>query len=165
MSYYDKYLKYKNKYNQYKNKVGINMHGGAAIKNKGSKPTINNDIFNIDHLTDTPFASNLTLDKAHDDNKTLSIDMLTNTPAHSDFAGGSYKPKPKNTQQHNKLLKLLESPSDSDAFAGTSNYHATIYNDILSTEPHIKDSKSHRYFKQEMDMSPSSSSSSSSSSS
>jgi hypothetical protein len=163
MSYYDKYLKYKNKYIQYKNKVGINMHGGAAIKNKGSKPTINNDIFNINHLTDTPFANNVTPNKSQDDSKSLSIEMLTNTPGQSDFAGGSYKPKPKNTQQHNKLLKLLASPSDSEEYAGASNYHTTLYNNILSTEPRIKDSKSHRYFKEEMDISPSSTSSSSSS--
>ena len=177
MSYYDKYLKYKNKYIQYKNKLEINMLGGA---NKSKKHTPNtkdksndsdhvggsaNDIFNIAHLTDTPVVHQIAQNKSTDDNKVLSIDMLTNTPALSDFVGGTYKPKNKQNQKHNKLLKLLEAPSeDNESHTSASFNSVSTFDKVLSTRPRI-DSKSHRYFGKEDSITPSSSSTSDDSSS
>jgi hypothetical protein len=97
MSYYDKYLKYKNKYLQYKNSLGLNMHGGATYVPPDSVNVNSNNIFHINNLTATP--------------------------SMSEFAGGAYKRTIKPPHDEKKLVKLLDTRTNTSKTPKRHNSH------------------------------------------
>jgi hypothetical protein len=115
MSYQEKYLKYKAKYIALKSKQSQSQ----SIKSKINSSNLqlggksNNNMLNIDNLTDTPLLSNIldgisqgktqkggNLSGALKDTK--SVNNLTETPRLIDIWGGHYANK-----DANKLIKLL----------------------------------------------------------
>ena len=145
MSYYDKYLKYKNKYLQYKNSLGLNMHGGNNPTYPSPPVNIKpNDILYINNLTITPNIDPSPRSYRH--NKISSIEKLSDTPRVSEFAGGAYKRKIKSKYEQDKLLKLLETHTDTtNSHSGNTEEWLTNPEKMFSkTLPNVN--KNHKYF-------------------
>jgi hypothetical protein len=113
MSYQEKYLKYKAKYIALKSKQSQSIKSKINNSNLQLGGKSNNNMLNIDNLTDTPLLSNIldgisqgktqtggNLSGALKDTK--SVNNLTETPRLIDIWGGHYANK-----DANKLIKLL----------------------------------------------------------
>jgi len=113
MSYQEKYLKYKAKYIALKSKQSQSTKSKINSSNLQLGGKLNNNMLNIDNLTDTPLLSNIldgvsqgktqtggNLSGALKDTK--SVNNLTETPRLIDIWGGHYANK-----DANKLIKLL----------------------------------------------------------